>query len=91
MLSNVPATHGPYYWCGGFVVTGLAFIAIGFGIGRIGREARKADAPTETVLTTPIANDGRHGVTTAPVATAPQGTVPVNGTPVVKQTTTSLR
>ena len=37
-----------------FVVTGLAMLGIGLGIGRIGHEARKADMPCEAVLTTPV-------------------------------------
>jgi len=91
MLSNVPASNGPYYWCGGFVVTGLAFIFIGLGIGRIGREAKQADLPSETVVTTPVGVDGQHGVVTAPVATQPVVQTPAGNVQAVKPPATVIR
>jgi len=36
--------------CVGLFLTGLTFLAIGFGIGHLGREARKADLPPEDAV-----------------------------------------
>jgi hypothetical protein len=34
-----------WYWCYGFLLTGLALRVIGFGLGQIGRAARHAELP----------------------------------------------
>jgi hypothetical protein len=47
--NNSPEPNNGYYWCTGFLVTGLALVFIGFGLGRIGRAARHADLPPEGV------------------------------------------
>jgi len=41
-------TDTPYFWCYGFFLTGLALIIIGLAVGRIGRAAQHAEAPTDT-------------------------------------------
>lgn len=34
-----------YYWCAGFLLTGVTLVVIGLGLGWIGRQARKAELP----------------------------------------------
>jgi hypothetical protein len=34
-----------WYWCYGFLLTGLVLMIIGFGLGRLGRAARTAELP----------------------------------------------
>jgi hypothetical protein len=44
------ASNDPvWYWCYGFLLTGLALLVIGFGLGQIGRSARHAELPPEEV------------------------------------------
>lgn len=40
-----PSTQGPYYWCAGFLATGVTLLVIGLALGRIGRAARHAELP----------------------------------------------
>jgi hypothetical protein len=47
--NNPPEANNVYYWCGGMLASGLSLLLIGLGIGRIGRAARHADAPTQVV------------------------------------------
>jgi hypothetical protein len=61
--SNPPESPSVYYWCTGFMVSGVTLLVIGLALGRIGRAARHAELPPPEV--------------TAPVATAEQ-TGPVN-------------
>src|SRR5580700_6817482 len=49
LFNNRPESNNVYYWCAGFLVTGLTLVLIGFGLGRIGRAARHADVPPEGV------------------------------------------
>jgi hypothetical protein len=49
LYNNPPETHGVFYWCAGFLMTGLILILIGFGLGHIGRSARRADLPPQQV------------------------------------------
>jgi hypothetical protein len=66
--NNPPDETSVYYWCGGFLVTGLTLMLIGFMVGQIGRSARHADiAPQE--VTQPILTP--QAPTAAPVAAAP--------------------
>ena len=56
--NNPPDANNVYYLCGGFLVTGLALMLIGFMVGQIGRSARPADiVPHEVtpVIATPPA------------------------------------
>jgi hypothetical protein len=50
-----------YFWCYGFFLTGLALLIIGLALGRIGRQARHAEAPPDATPTN----------APPPVATAP--------------------
>jgi hypothetical protein len=47
--NNPPDTTTAYYWCGGLLVTGMSLLAIGLGLGRIGRAAKHADHPAQIV------------------------------------------
>jgi hypothetical protein len=43
LYNNPPETHSVYYWCTGFLVSGLTLVLIGLGLGRIGRSAPGTD------------------------------------------------
>jgi hypothetical protein len=63
LYNNPPETHTAYYWCSGFLVSGLTLVLIGLGLGRIGRSARGADLPPVGVpvgLLNPEPNGGGH-------------------------------
>jgi hypothetical protein len=63
LYNNSPDTNSVYYWCTGFLVSGLTLVLIGLGLGRIGRSARGADLPPVGVplgLLNPQANGGSH-------------------------------
>ena len=47
MARHSTQTDGPYFWCYGFFLTGLALIIIGLAVGRIGRAAQHAEAPAD--------------------------------------------
>jgi hypothetical protein len=70
LLNNPPEAHSVYYWCGGFLVTGLTLILLGLAVGQIGRSARHADSPpqevTQAILTTLPATVAPVAVTAAP-------------------------
>ena len=63
LYNNPPETTTVYYWCAGFMVTGLALVLIGVAIGVLGRPTQLAALPSEAV---PIAV-----ATPQPIATAP--------------------
>jgi hypothetical protein len=63
LLNNPPEAHSDYYWCGGFLVTGLTLMLIGIMVGQIGRSARHADSPPQEVT--------QAIVSTLPAAVAP--------------------
>src|SRR5439155_27120128 len=64
-----------YYWCYGFLFTGLVLLIIGFTLGRIGRAARHAELPPETH---PGQNTAQPAVTSPPggAAAVPGGATP---------------
>jgi hypothetical protein len=67
LYNNPPDTSSVYYWCGGFLVTGLTLLLIGIMVGQIGRSARHADVVSQEVtptIMTPLPPAA------APVATA---------------------
>jgi hypothetical protein len=50
LVFNEPETRQGYFWPVGFLITGIAVLAIGLFLGRIGRSARKAEmAPAEVI------------------------------------------
>jgi hypothetical protein len=75
MHNNPPESNSAYYWCTGFLITGLALVGIGFGIGSIGQSARQADMPPA-----PVVVDDKPLVVSAP---APVATGATNGTAIV--------
>ncbi len=73
LYNNPPETHTIYYWCTGFLVTGLTLVCIGLGVDRIGRSARHADLPPQGVPVTMV-NLQPNGAAPAPVAAARNAT-----------------
>jgi len=67
LLNNPPETAWPNYWCCGLAMSGVTLIGIGLAIGRIGKEARRADIPTAAIAPT-VATDVTTGAPVAPVA-----------------------
>jgi hypothetical protein len=75
-LLNNPSETQSYYWCTGFLVTGLTMVVIGVVLGYLGRSARVAEltaAPPPAPAASPlvVVNPPANGAA-APVA------VPVN-------------
>lgn len=58
--------HTSWYWCYGFLFTGLTLILIGCAIGRIGRSARNAELPPEEV-TGAVAQAEQNAAARAPM------------------------
>ena len=92
LFNNPSETQSAYYWCTGFLVTGVALVFIGLGLRRIGRSARHADLPPAevpaaavnlqpTVATVPAAALAPVHVTSPAVAlNAPAVLAPPQGT-----------
>jgi len=77
LLNNPSDSSWPHYWCAGLAVSGFTLIGIGLALGRIGKEAQRADVATAVVAPT-VATDA-NGV---PVGTV-QAVQPVVQTPVI--------
>ena len=81
---NTPTDAGsapndaPYYWCAVIFFSGLTLFIIGFALGSIGRNARKAEMPPETSG----APTAQPAVTSQPMVTA-NGQAAVTGQPVI--------
>lgn len=45
LWEHPPRTGAPWYWCYGFLFTGLLLLVIGMLVGNIGRKAREAELP----------------------------------------------
>lgn len=86
--------HTSWYWCFGFLFTGLTLIIIGCAIGQIGRSARAAELPPQEV-TRAVSQAEQNAAARAPVmlpvspavggampATAPLATTPMPAAPV---------
>ncbi len=69
--NNPPETKSVHYLCGGFLMTGLALMVIGFGLGQMGRAARPTATPVEVV--TPV-------VVTSPLSAPPTPIGAADGT-----------
>jgi hypothetical protein len=72
MNRHPPQSDGPFFWCYGFLLTGLTLIIIGLAVGRIGQSARTAEAPPDTSNRTGLAQ--LQGAT--PPAAAPGTLLP---------------
>ena len=69
-LYNHPPEHGiVYYVCTGFLITGIALLGIGFGLGSIGRASRPADGVA--AQTSPTDAAAQAGTVVVPVSAAP--------------------
>jgi len=88
LLNNPPETSTSYYWCSGFMLTGLTLLVIGFALGRIGRAARDAELPPVEV-TRAVAEADRIVAAGVPVVTPPGTTIAAQPTPVIRQTVAS--
>ena len=91
MSNYPPANPATWYWCYGFLLTGLALFIIGLAIGPIGRAARRAELPPpEATLTEAKIQQtaASHAPIAVPVQPAvPNGAVagPVSAVPPAKQ------
>ena len=88
-----PHDEFTFYWCYGFMLTGLTLLAIGLAIGRIGRAARHAELPPKEV-TPAVAQTDQKAAERAPMVAPVNpanagvgGTVPraVLATPITRQ------
>ena len=83
-----PAYSTSYYLCTAFMLTGLALLVIGLGLGRIGRAARHAELPPPEVTPTVAQTDQVAAQTGAPTpenrpaAPAQPAATPVQAVPV---------
>jgi hypothetical protein len=76
MTKHPPNLDSTWYWCYGFLLTGLALVIIGLTVGRIGRSARHAELPPEEV--TPVAARAEmNAAARAPVITPVNPVQPV--------------
>ena len=76
LYNNPPETNSVYYWCTGFLMTGLAMVFIGLGLDRIGRSARHADLPPEGVALA-VVNPHSNAAVAAPVVAPANSTAPM--------------
>jgi hypothetical protein len=53
LANHPPVEDFTWYWCYGFLLTGLALVIIGSAIGQIGRSARHAEPPPEVLVAPP--------------------------------------
>src|SRR5262249_7361007 len=77
-LSKPETNYSTWYWCYGFLLTGLVLLVIGFGLGRIGRAARHAELPPEEVTAAAVRSE-QTTAARAPVATPVNQAVPAAG------------
>ncbi len=85
LFNNPPETNSVYYWCTGFLMTGLTLVLIGLGLGWIGRLAHPTDLPAAGV---PIPAVIPQPTAAAPTPLVVPGTstsapVAVNGQPLI--------
>jgi hypothetical protein len=66
MRNHPPVAESTWYWCYGFLLTGLALLIIGLAVGRIGRAARHAELPPEEV-TPAVAKAEQNAAARAPL------------------------
>lgn len=77
LRQNPPEHNALWYFCYGFLLTGLTLVVIGFGIGRIGRSARHAELPPEEV-TGAVAEVDQNAAARAPLIAPINPATPVN-------------
>ena len=69
MTGHPPENAATWYWCYGFLLTGLALLVIGLAIGPIGRAARHAELPPAEV--TPAETNIQRTAASHPPAAVP--------------------
>ena len=89
-LNNHPPAQGdsPWYWCSGFLLTGVTLLLIGLAVGWIGRSARQAEQPHAVVNS----RDAKGNPTQNVVPLANNAIIPPNnGVPAVMATNPALQ
>jgi hypothetical protein len=76
LFNNPPAERG-YYWCTGFLVTGLTMILIGSVLGKISRSDQRADLPAASVPVAVVSLQPNAATAPAPVLAPLSLTSPV--------------
>jgi hypothetical protein len=89
MKAYPPADVASWYWCYGFLLTGLALLIIGLAIGQISRAARHAELPPQEV-TGAVARSEKEAAGRAPIVApvnpaAPAGPANAQGVPPTPQ------
>jgi len=77
LMRHGPVRDSTWYWDLGFFLTGLTLVGIGFGLGRIGRTARQADAGEHPLVT----NSPPVAVAVTPPAAPEEQVLPSGGPP----------
>ena len=77
LRQNPPENPHLWYFAYGFLMTGLALVLIGLGIGRIGRSARHAELPPEEV-TGAVAQVDQDAAQRAPMIAPINPAQPIN-------------
>jgi|GEM_PF-1576982 len=75
-----------WFWLSGLFLSGLVLLLIGFYLGRIGRAARKAEAPPPEVQTQEAAIQQTAAATPHPVVTGAGAAVPGQAVPMAGTT-----
>jgi len=78
LFNNPPETSTVYYWCTGFLVTGMIEVLIGLGLSRTGSAAASVEMPPAAVPFV-AANPQANGGIPALVASGPAPAVPAGG------------
>jgi hypothetical protein len=82
MKTHDDATDADYFWCYGFMLTGLVLVVIGLALGKIGQSARPAEAPAITPVSTAPPVEPAVATPAAPVPTAAPTAIPVGNSQV---------
>jgi hypothetical protein len=72
LYNNPPAAESTYYWCSGFLVTGLTLAVIGLVLSLINRSAQQADAAALSVPAAAVSVQSSAATAPSPVP-APLG------------------
>jgi hypothetical protein len=75
-------TH--FYFCYGFLGSGIILLLIGLGVGRLGRSARQAELPPKEATPT-VAQTAQPAILAPSVPVEPVGRGPVAQVPVAQQ------
>jgi RsiW-degrading membrane proteinase PrsW (M82 family) len=78
MNKHSPSSDLAWYFCLGFMLTGLVLLVIGLAIGQIGRAARNAELPPPEVVDA-VASAEVTGAIRAPIVTSVAQATPIDG------------